>query len=136
MPEEPVMDAATAPAQGLEKTFDPSSFEQRWYVGWEKKGWRNASKQPVANQDLWVPLLQEYHRGGQVDFRWVRGHAGDPMNDMVDRLATEAARTQSGRRGSEPPPSLGPADKPGPRATSSTPPPDGMAPRCVRSPTA
>jgi ribonuclease HI/uncharacterized phage-like protein YoqJ len=95
-------------------------FEKRWYVGWEKRGWRNASKQPVANQDLWVPLLQEYRRGGQVEFRWVRGHAGDPMNDMVDRLATEAARTQSGRRGSEPPTSLGPADNPGPRATSST----------------
>src|ERR1700730_16557332 len=62
-------------------------FEKEWYVGWEQKGWKNASKQPVANQDLWVPLIDEYRReGGQVEFRWVRGHAGDAMNEVADRL--------------------------------------------------
>jgi ribonuclease HI/uncharacterized phage-like protein YoqJ len=96
------------------------AFEKRWYVSWERKGWKNAAKQPVANQDLWVALINEYRRdGGEVEFRWVRGHAGDAMNDVVDRLATEAAQTQSGQQGTEPPTSLGPADKPGPRSTSS-----------------
>jgi ribonuclease HI len=74
-------------------------FNDRWWVGWERRAWRNAKGQPVANQDLWRPLL-EMVRARQVRFEWVKGHAGDPLNTFVDALANEAARTQQGRQGS------------------------------------
>jgi len=85
----------------------------RWYVNWEKKGWKNAKGEPVKNQDLWKPLVELFHvRGDELQFRWVRGHSGDAMNDLVDRLAADAARTQTGRSGTEPPGALGAPDEP------------------------
>ncbi|MFN8052112.1 MAG: RNase H family protein [Acidimicrobiales bacterium] len=78
-------------------------FNDRWYEGWERRGWRNASKQPIANQDLWRPFVEHYlERGGEITFEWVKGHSGDEMNDLVDRLATDAARSQ--RAGTPPSP--------------------------------
>jgi ribonuclease HI len=68
-------------------------FRDRWWVGWRRRGWRNAHGKPVANRDLWEPLI-ELALARDVAFRWVRGHGVDPMNDLVDRLAVEAARTQ------------------------------------------
>jgi ribonuclease HI len=89
-------------------------FTQRWYLSWEDKGWRNAKREPVANQDLWKPLVKLFHaRGRELQFRWVKGHDADPMNDVVDRLAVEAATTQTGRSGRTPPTDLGSADQPG-----------------------
>jgi len=64
-------------------------FNDRWWVKWERNGWKNSKKQPVANTDLWKPLI-EVVRDGDVTFRWVKGHSGDPMNDLVDRLAVAA----------------------------------------------
>ena len=85
----------------------------RWYEKWEKKGWKNASGQPVKNQDLWKPLVELFHlRGDELRFRWVRGHDGDVMNDLVDGLAVEAARAQTGRNGAEPPTAVGAPDEP------------------------
>jgi ribonuclease HI len=73
-------------------------FNDRWYVGWKRRGWRNSQGQPVANRDLWETLLPLALNGGRdVTFSWVRGHAGDPMNEFVDRLATAAADTQGGQ---------------------------------------
>lgn len=89
-------------------------FDKQWWVGWEAKDWKSASRKPVANQDLWRPLIEAYKaRPGEISFEWVKGHSGDEMNDVVDRLATEAAATQSGRDGTEPPAGLGAADLPG-----------------------
>jgi ribonuclease HI len=51
----------------------------------------SSKRQPVANRDLWEPLVAAV-RQGDVTFRWVKGHAGDPMNDLVDRLAVTASR--------------------------------------------
>ena len=78
-------------------------FRQRWWETWVRKGWRNARGQPVANQDLWKPLVELARSDGGVTFRWVKGHSVDPYNDLVDRLALEAARTQAGRTGDGPP---------------------------------
>lgn len=80
-------------------------FEQRWWVGWQRRNWRNSRKEPVKNQDLWVPLIEQVRARG-VSFRWVKGHAGDPWNDAADLLATQAADTQSGACGERyrPPP--------------------------------
>jgi ribonuclease HI len=61
----------------------------RWSAGWVRKNWRNAAGDPVANLDLWQRLLAAAARH-EVDWRWVRGHSGDEMNDRVDRLATLA----------------------------------------------
>jgi ribonuclease HI len=96
-----------------DSTYVVNCYNDRWYEGWERKGWINSSRKPVANQDLWKPLVQLFHaRGSELTFRWVKGHSGDAMNDLVDRLAVEAAQTQSARQGTEPPTDLGPADRP------------------------
>ena len=64
----------------------------RWHTGWVRKNWRTASGGPVANMDLWRRLL-DAARPHQVEWLWVRGHSGNPMNDRVDALATEAMRS-------------------------------------------
>ncbi len=72
-------------------------FHDRWYVGWQRRGWRNSQGRPVANRDLWEPLVdQVVGARGTIRFRWVKGHAGDPMNELVDALATTAADRQDG----------------------------------------
>ena len=75
-------------------------FRDRWYDGWMRRGWRNAKKQPVANRDLWEPLIELYlSRPGEISFRWVKGHSGDEWNEIVDQLASGAAADQRPRRG-------------------------------------
>lgn len=63
----------------------------RWSAGWVRKNWRNASGDPVANMDLWRRVL-EAAKPHQVEWKWVRGHSGDVMNERVDVLATQARR--------------------------------------------
>ena len=59
-----------------------------WLPGWKAKGWRTAAKQPVKNVDLWQALDALVSQGGhQIDWRWVRGHNGDPGNERADALA-------------------------------------------------
>jgi len=95
-----------------DSTYVVNCFRDRWYEGWLRKGWRNSQRKPVANQDLWAPLLEIYlPRRDEIRFSWVKGHGGDPMNDLVDRLAVEAASTQTGREGSGRPDDLGPPDR-------------------------
>ena len=67
-----------------------NAFNKRWIAGWQARGWKNASKQPVKNPDLWQRLLRavEPHR---VTWVWVKGHAGHEMNERCDSLATSAA---------------------------------------------
>ncbi len=61
----------------------------RWHTGWVRKGWKNAKGEPVANMDLWRRIL-DAAKIHQVEWRWVRGHAGDVMNERADVLATKA----------------------------------------------
>ena len=65
-------------------------YKQRWYVSWQANGWKNAKKQPVANQDLWERLLPYFDQFG-IDFVKVKGHAGDKYNEIVDTLAQNAS---------------------------------------------
>jgi RNase H-like protein len=98
-----------------DSTYVVNCFRDRWWEGWLARGWTNKAKKPVANRDLWEPLIEAVRAdAARVTFRWVKGHSDDPMNDLVDRLAVEAARTQAGRTGDEPPTALGPADTPRP----------------------
>ena len=62
---------------------------ERWVKGWVRNNWRNAAKDPVANMELWQRLLAAA-KPHQVEWRWVRGHAGDVMNERADVLATIA----------------------------------------------
>lgn len=64
-------------------------FKSRWYVNWEKNGWINSLKQPVANRDLWEELLRLY-RIHQIQFIKVKGHSGDRWNERCDELARAA----------------------------------------------
>jgi ribonuclease HI len=79
-----------------DSTYVVKCFQDRWWAGWVKRGWRNSKNEPVANRDLWEPLVTELTgpRAGEVTFRWVKGHAGHTMNEFVDQLATTAARSQ------------------------------------------
>ncbi|MEW6596068.1 MAG: ribonuclease HI [Pseudomonadota bacterium] len=57
-----------------------------WLAGWKARGWRTADKKPVKNEDLWrrLDLARAHHR---VQWKWVKGHAGDPLNERADALA-------------------------------------------------
>jgi ribonuclease HI len=59
-----------------------------WIHGWKRKGWVTAAKQPVKNADLWRKLDGLVHAGPhQIEWHWVKGHAGDPGNERADALA-------------------------------------------------
>ena len=74
-----------------DSTYVVNCFRDEWWVGWERRGWKNSQKKPVANQDLWKPLIQAV-KGRDVAFHWVKGHSGDEWNDIADELAVEAAQ--------------------------------------------
>jgi ribonuclease HI len=97
-----------------DSTYVVNCFRDRWWEGWIARGWKTSAKKPVANQDLWEPLVELYRaEPGRLVFAWVKGHSGDVMNDRVDRLAVEAARRQEARAGVGVPAELGPADAAG-----------------------
>jgi len=62
----------------------------KWVHGWQKNGWKNASKQPVRNADLWHELIAAA-KPHQVEWVWVKGHSGHAENERVDALACAAA---------------------------------------------
>ena len=66
------------------------AFNDHWIEGWQRKGWRNSQKKPVKNVDLWKRLLAAM-QPHEVTYLWVKGHAGHPMNERCDELATSAA---------------------------------------------
>ena len=99
-----------------DSTYVVNCFRDRWWEGWLERGWRNKAKAPVANRDLWEPLIEAVRADpARVSFTWVKGHSEDRMNDLVDRLAVDAARGQRGRVGEGEPEDLGPPDAPGRR---------------------
>ncbi|PZU08596.1 ribonuclease HI [Sphingomonas sp.] len=69
----------------------------KWVAGWQRNGWKTASKQPVKNDDLWRALIDAAapHR---IEWIWIKGHAGHPDNERADRLASDAALSQSRRK--------------------------------------
>jgi len=74
----------------------------KWIHGWQKNGWKTAAKKPVKNDELWRELLVAT-KPHVIEWKWVKGHAGDPDNERVDRLASDAAmamaRPRTGRAG-------------------------------------
>jgi len=61
----------------------------KWLAQWRAKGWKTASRKPVKNQDLWQ-RLDEAQRPHRIEWRWVKGHAGHPLNERADALARTA----------------------------------------------
>jgi ribonuclease HI len=61
----------------------------RWIRAWEANGWRTSARQPVKNQDLWKRLRQ-LASSRQVQWHWLAGHAGHPLNEECDRLVRQA----------------------------------------------
>lgn len=62
-----------------------------WLAGWKAKGWKTADKKPVKNVDLWQRLEAAAARH-DIEWAWTKGHAGDPLNERADGLATAAIR--------------------------------------------
>ena len=60
----------------------------KWIHGWKRNGWRTADKKPVKNIELWQSLDAALARP-EIDWRWVKGHAGDAMNERADELAND-----------------------------------------------
>ncbi len=71
-----------------------------WIHGWKARGWKTAAKAPVKNVDLWQRLdALLLASGHKVDWRWVRGHTGDPGNERADGLANKGVELALGKAG-------------------------------------
>ena len=64
-----------------------------WIKSWEKNNWKTSDKKNVKNKDLWKEL-QILVKLKEVDWKWIKGHSNDPMNDLADRLAKAATPVQ------------------------------------------
>ena len=64
---------------------------EKWIHNWKAKGWKTAARKDVANKEMWIELdkLRNKHK---IQFNWVKGHNGDPLNERVDKLANSAAQ--------------------------------------------
>lgn len=92
----------TAVIEGLSALIEPCEVDlysdskyvidgiTKWVEGWKKRGWVNASKKPVRNEDLWHDLI-EVSAEHQINWHWVKGHNGHPENERVDQLASAEA---------------------------------------------
>ncbi len=75
-----------------DSTYVVNCFRDRWWEGWLARGWLTSARKPVANRDLWEPLVSTVVERGDIAFHWVKGHSGHAMNDFVDGLAVAASR--------------------------------------------
>jgi len=86
------LEAVTRPARVVvhtDSTYVKDGIT-RWIHGWKKNGWKTSAKKPVKNEDLWWQLDAAL-APHEVEWRWVKGHAGNPDNERADKLAREAA---------------------------------------------
>jgi ribonuclease HI len=94
-------DGASDVAVVSDSTYVVNCFKDRWWQGWQRRNWKNSQNKPVANRDLWEPLIElALSSESNVSWRWVKGHSGDRWNDRVDELATIAADKGRGETGS------------------------------------
>jgi ribonuclease HI len=82
-----------------DSTYVVNCFRDRWWAAWLDRDWMNSQRKPVANRDLWEPLLRALNERGDVAFRWVKGHSGHEMNDFVDHLAVMASLSGGDSKG-------------------------------------
>ncbi|MEE4349163.1 MAG: ribonuclease HI [Pacificimonas sp.] len=67
----------------------------KWVAGWQRRGWKTSAKKDVKNRDLWEALLTAV-RDHDIEWRWVKGHAGDPDNERADALANRGIEERGG----------------------------------------
>jgi ribonuclease HI len=83
------------------RVYTDSQYVQKgiseWIHNWKRRGWRTADKKPVKNEDLWR-RLDEIARMHDVEWHWVRGHAGHPENERADALANKGIPLEAGTR--------------------------------------
>jgi ribonuclease HI len=79
-----------------DSTYHANAISQGWLTGWQRRGWRTAAKQPVANRELWERMIRELARHKRVRTTLVRGHTGHEANERADRLAQQAAAEDHG----------------------------------------
>ena len=60
-----------------------------WIHGWKKNGWKNSTRKPIENKDLWE-ILHNYHLQFPLKFQWIRGHDGNEFNELCDTLCNNA----------------------------------------------
>ena len=75
----------------VDSTYVMKAFTDRWLDGWQRRGWVNSQKKPVANRDLWEELLVAV-KPHRLEFTKVAGHSGVTLNELVDQLAVAAVR--------------------------------------------
>ena len=80
-----------------DSTYVVNCFRDEWWRGWQERGWLTSARKAVVSRDLWEPLVELVTARGDVTFRGVKGHSGDPMNDLVDQLAVAASLTHRPR---------------------------------------
>ena len=69
------------------------TVEDKWYIKWEKNGWKNTKGEPVKNQMLWKELLTLILiKETQIEVIKIKGHSGNKYNEIVDKLAKEGIR--------------------------------------------
>jgi ribonuclease HI len=78
-----------------DSTYVVNCFRDGWWKGWLARGWVTSAKKPVVSRDLWEPLIAAVNERGDVSFRWTKGHSGDEMNDLVDKLAVEQSKVSA-----------------------------------------
>ena len=76
-----------------DSSYVVNGISKGWAKNWRKNGWIKSDKQPAINSDLWAELL-DLVTGLDIAFKWVKGHAGHPMNERCDELAVAAARQE------------------------------------------
>ena len=77
-----------------DSTYVVNCFRDRWWEKWLRNDWMTSAKKPVANRDLWEPLVAAAAGRDDLAFQWVKGHSGHAMNDFVDALAVAACARQ------------------------------------------
>ena len=74
------------------RVYTDSQYVQKgikeWIHGWKRNGWKTAAKEPVKNKELWIEL-DELRRKHEIEWHWVKGHAGHPENERADALANK-----------------------------------------------
>ena len=90
----------------MDSTYVKDGLE-KWSRNWVRNDWLTKDKKPVKNQEIWKPLLAARDARPDVSFAWVKGHSGDPMNDLVDELAVRERDAHRAAAGGASAPSSG-----------------------------
>jgi ribonuclease HI len=87
------LDAPTEVTLYSDSKYVVNGITKGWAAGWRSRGWIKSDKKPAINPDLWAQLLEQCEKH-DVEFIWVKGHAGNPENERCDILATRAALSE------------------------------------------